>query len=146
MSSSAKWCLLWSALMLTLVACGGDDPTLELVQANPMASPTLSFGEITGQGARTGSTSTGIGPSRLDTRATTTFEVPPDRVDEAFDELVAQAEAHGYEFQEAETGSSSRKVRGGAEEYEWATVVVWHTEKTVIVEVIGIRPERRAGS
>ena len=70
--------------------------------------------------------------------------MPPERVDEAFDELVAQAETYGYEFHAVETGSSWQRVRGGADEYPWTTVEISHTEQTVSVEVIGIRPERRA--
>lgn len=142
---------VWFALLLALTVtgvggCGGGDPTLELVQSNPMTNPTLSFGEVVGQFAATGSTSTGLSEARLDTRASTTFEVPPERVGEAFDELMAQAETHGYELQAVETGSSWQRVRGGAEEFPWTTVEISHTEKTVSVEVIGIRPERRAGS
>jgi hypothetical protein len=112
-----------------------------------MASPALSFGEVLHQSALTGSTSTGLSRSRLDTRASTTFEVPPERVDEAFEELVAQAQTHGYNFEEVNTTTGWREVRGGAaDEFPWTTVKIWHTEKTVIVEVVGIRPENRANS
>jgi len=120
-----------------LASCGGDD-VLEAVRAHPLASPTFSFGEVVTQTARTGDTSTGLSRPRLDTRAFTTIEVPPGRVGEAFEELRRQAEALGYEFQMVSEHPNRLRAREIAT-FPDTFVLLSHTEKTVKLEVVGIR-------
>jgi len=122
---------------LALAGCGGDD-VLDAVRAHPLATPTLSFGEVKHQYSGSGDTSTGLSPARIDTRASTTFEVPPERVGEAFQELKQDVEALGYELRPV-NGTSNRIRSGEIDAFPGTAVAIWHTEQTVVLEVIGLR-------
>ena len=87
--------LLLFALMAS--ACGGNDHQ-DLVLANPMANPTLSFADSSRQ-----VTSPGAGPSLVSggvvARHLTSFDFEQGREAEAFEEIRVQAEAAGFDLE-----------------------------------------------
>ena len=83
-------------LSLLLSACG--ESFEDVVQANPLANPTLSFGEQVNQVTSAGSPG-GLVGGPVSGRHLTSFEFDSDRADEAFEEIRVQAEAAGYELE-----------------------------------------------
>ena len=91
-------------LSLLLSACG--ESFEDVVQANPLANPTLSFGEQVNQVTAPGSPG-GLVSGPVSGQHVTSFEFDSDRADEAFEEIRVQAEAAGYELERSSESQNS---------------------------------------
>ena len=91
-------------LSLLLSACG--ESFEDVVQANPLANPTLSFGEQVSQVTAAGSPG-GLVSGPVSGQHVTSFEFDSDRADEAFEEIRVQAEAAGYELERSSESPNS---------------------------------------
>lgn len=83
-----------------LAGCGGENTFYDAVSTDPMANPTLSFAEPTSQNSVEGDTGPIVLGSGKATVHTTRFdEISVDDFERAADELLAQADAAGYQME-----------------------------------------------
>lgn len=98
------------ASCLGLAACGaGRPPRVEVLTANPMANPTLSFTEPSDQRSF-GGTGAGLVGAADAAIHTTVFEIDASQTRQGLNEILEQAEAAGFQL---ELVSSDERLPSG---------------------------------